>query len=232
VANIECPNIAKLGNQWVLLISVHGKVEFFVGDLDKQSSFQTKSRGVLNQGSYASQLLIRPRGRVIHLAWVPTDNHAGWNGFQSLPSVLSLSKSGEVVRSPIPELRKLRMGTAALGKMEVRGELDLSAKVSGDLLEIVADVDLGDAKEFGFRLRRSANGSRAVKVGYASGGRIQLFLDRGVVDDFVGMGRTIKFSAEAQDLGLSLYSEGGTARVKSLVVHTLRPAKFDLTRYR
>ena len=232
VANIECPNFAKVGDRWVLLVSVHGKVEYFVGDLDEKMSFQSRDRGVLNQGSYASQLLFAPRGKVINLAWVPTDNHSGWNGFQSLPSVLSMTKAGELVRAPIPELRKLRNSTVDLGKMDVQGEVNLSSRVSGELLEIVADVDLGDAKEFGFRLRRSADGSRSVKVAYASGGKIHLFLDRGVVDDFVGMGRTIKFSADARDLGFSVYSEVGTVRLKSLVVHTLRPAKFDLTRYR
>lgn len=232
VTNIECPNIAKVGDRWVLLVSVHGKVEFFEGDLDARMSFQTRSRGVLNDGSYASQLLLGPRGKVIHLAWVPTDNHSGWNGFQSLPSVLTTSKSGQLVRTPIPELRKLRSGTVDFGKLSVRGEVDLTSRVSGELLEIVADVDLGDAKEFGFRLRRAADGSRSVPVSYRKGGKVHFFLDRGVVDDFVGLGRTIKFSAEARDLGICVYSEGGTAKVKSLVVHTLRPAKFDLSRYR
>ena len=83
VPNIECPNLAQIGNRWVLLVSVHGKVESYVGDLDSEMHFHSSSRDVLADGSYASQLVHDRHGKLIHLAWVPTDNHTGWNGFRT-----------------------------------------------------------------------------------------------------------------------------------------------------
>jgi beta-fructofuranosidase len=234
VANIECPNFAKVGSKWVLLVSVHGRVEYFTGDLDATMHFQTGKHGVLDEGSYASQLLTDPHGRVIHLAWVPTDNHVGWNGFLTLPGHLSVTPKGDLVRQPLKELRTLRVGKVEIREMKQTAESILPSESFGELLEVEADVEARPGATFEIRLRRSADGSRAVPVRYTleRRTRIHLYLDRGVVDDFTGASRTIKFSASATDLGVSLYAEGGEVLVHSLVVYRLRSAKFDLARFR
>ncbi len=235
VPNIECPNLAQVGEKWVLLVSVRGRVESFVGDLDGSMRFHVSSRGMLDEGSYASQLLHDRHGKVIHLAWVPTDDHTGWNGFLTLPSVLSVSSNGVLVREPIPELRRLRGERFELRSTRLEGELDLSPKVSGDLLEVVARVEFKGAKEFGVKLRRSPDGSHAVTLRYAAAPgelKVHLFLDRGVVDEYGARCRTAKFSAKPEDLGISVFSEGGTAVLRSLQVYRLHGARFDRSRYR
>jgi sucrose-6-phosphate hydrolase SacC (GH32 family) len=231
VANIECPNIAQIGDKWVLLVSVRGHVESFVGDIDKSMQFHASSRGVLDPGSYASQLLHDKHGQAIHLAWVPTDDRKGWNGFLTLPSLLSLAKDGTLLRTPIPDLHELRGQRFDLKDTAVSQELDLSSKVSGDLLEVVAHVQFKDSKGFGIKLRRSADGSRAQTLHYeATHGDLELdvFLDRGVIDEYGSVNRTTRFSARQGDLGVSLFADGGSVIVKSLEIYKLRPAKFEL----
>ncbi|RYG46982.1 glycoside hydrolase family 32 protein, partial [bacterium] len=106
---IECPNLAKIGGKWVLLTSSHGKVESFVGTLDPEKpAFVAQKRGVLGEGSYASQLLTDKEGRTIHTAWVRFEGNKGWNGCLSLPNVLSLSPDGTLLARPVETLESLR----------------------------------------------------------------------------------------------------------------------------
>jgi beta-fructofuranosidase len=238
VANIECPNLEKVGDKWVLLISVRGHVEWFSGDLNSQMGFDSTARGVLDPGSYASQLVRNRKGQVVQLAWVPTDNHKGWNGFLTLPSVLAASADGKLLRRPIQELKKLRTDRIRVGSLKLNGETNLSDKVSGDLLEIQADIEFSDADTFGIKLRRSLSGSSSETLLYPRKPgvtRIHVYLDRGVVDEYLNDGmscRTLKFSAKPSDLGVSIFSKGGTVVVKSMEIYRLKPAVFDLKRFK
>jgi beta-fructofuranosidase len=233
VHNIECPNFAKVtGGKWVLLTSVHGRVEYFLGDLDESLHFHPGSRGVLAEGSYASQLLRDKRGNLIHLAWVPTDEHVGWNGFLTLPSILTSDASGKLLRTPISTLDKLRTETYSISRRSLSGPLELPPRLSGDLLEIEAKVEFRDAKEFVVRVRQSADGSRAETLRYpasTSGINLHLFVDRGVVDEYLDGGvstRVIKFTAKPEDLGVSLEAIGGSVYLKNLKISRLRAAEF------
>lgn len=235
VANIECPNIAEIDGQWLLLTSVHGRVEYFVGSLDDSMEFHSNSRGVLDPGSYASQLLRDKAGRVIHLAWVDTGDHTGWNGFLTLPSTLMFGPNGELVREPIADLKRLRTHEYSLHDRELEEELVLPAEVSGDLLEIEARVEFQGASKFGIQLRRSEDGQRAISRAYGATSKelkVHLFLDRGVVDDYAGTGESIRFTARKDDTGVSVFAEGGRARIRSLKVYRLRPATFDRSLFR
>jgi len=230
VRNIECPNIAQFGVKWLLLVSVHGRVESFVGYLDSEMEFVSESRGVLNEGSYASQLMLGPKGEVIHLAWMHTEEHKGWNGFLTLPSLLKVSRDGVLTRTPVPQLRQLREEKSELGSKTFSGEWVLPETTGGELLEIEGDVEYRGATALVVQLRRSADGSRAVRLEWPASQRtrhIHLYLDHGVADDYEGLGRSIRFNALPEDQGVALRAEGGEVRIKSLSVYELRPAMFD-----
>lgn len=108
VGNIECPNIARVGNLWVLLVSVRGRVEAFVGTIS-DGRFHFETRQALAEGSYASQIFQNTGGRTIYMAWVNTGNHKTWNGYLSLPSEMSLTRDRHVRLSPVAELASLRV---------------------------------------------------------------------------------------------------------------------------
>ncbi len=254
---VECPNIAKIGGKWVLLVSVHGRVESFVGPMDLQAkAFRSERRSVLADGSYASQLHTDDKGRVIHWAWLRTTHHKGWNGCMTLPSVLTLGRDGTLLREPVAALSKLRARTEKLANVRLAGTLDLSSRVDGQALEIVAEIDPGTASSIVFRTNGSADGSRGPVVSYEPKSRtlwtpgrfpvvlraskdgrlkLRLFVDRSVLDVYADGGATTQSSSlpfHAGDRGLSLMAEGGEAKIVSLSVSTMKPAEFDMSRFR
>lgn len=254
---VECPNIVRIGDRWVLLVSVHGRVEAFVGALDLAGrTFRSERRSVLADGSYASQLLTDREGRVVHWAWLRTGDHKGWNGCMTLPSVLTLARDGTPRLEPLPSLSKLRDRETKLANVPVEGTLDLSSRAGGKALEIVAEIDPGRASALVLRLAASADGRRATTLSYDPKNRtlftpgrppvtlratknghlkLRLFLDRSVLDVYADGGATTQISSlplHAEDVGLSLTAEGGPARIVTMSLFSLRPAAFDLERFR
>lgn len=106
VGNIECPNLVQLGRRWVLLVSVRGHVEAFVGTI-KDRRFVMETRQFLASGSYASQIVQNTK-RPLYLAWVRTTNHKAWNGYLTFPMEMSLSRERRVRLNPLRELDSLR----------------------------------------------------------------------------------------------------------------------------
>jgi beta-fructofuranosidase len=252
---IECPNLVKLGDRWLLLASHDGRVDWFSGTLDLATPrFHATRDGVLAEGSYASQLLTDKRGRTVHLAWVPTHDRKGWNGFMTLPSTLTLDPNGDVVRKPIEALTKLREEKLELKSTLVDGQLDLSDRIQGDRLELIADIDPGQAKKIHLRLQASKDGKRAVTITYDpqtqtlqtpnrtpipldAGNRLKLhlFLDKSALDVYANGGKSTQstpLQSHPGDKGLQITTEGGPAKIRSLKVYTLRAARMDTTNFK
>ncbi len=225
VRNVECPNIAFVDGKWVLLVSVHGRVEAFVGEL-RNTAFVAEHRSILADGSYASQLFQGMKDRTIHTAWVNTGGHKGWNGFLTLPSELRVAKDGTLLRTPVKELSKLR------GKE--------TKVMSGDSLEIEARIDPGTATRLGLRLRsggvevayepssrRLSLGGRSVVLPEAKELKLRVFLDRTTVDVYAndGAGSLIAHVDHLPDKGneVAFFSEGGEAKVRSLKAWPIKP---------
>lgn len=239
VHNVECPNIAYVDGRWVLLVSVHGRIEAFVGDL-RNTKFVTEHRSVLGDGSYASQIFQGTPGRTIEIAWVNTGGHQGWNGFLTLPSELRVAKDGTLRRVPVKELTKLRRKATKIGDTTVEGEVTVSG-ASGKALEIELTLDPGAATKAGLRLRSgglevayeaatrtlTVPGRSVVVPGTRKELKLRVFLDATTLDVYADDGAATlvahKNHLPAEASGLTLFSEGGTARVKGMVVHELRP---------
>ncbi len=234
VHNIECPNVAFVDDKCVLLISVHGRVESFVGEL-QNTHFVTEKRGVLADGSYASQLFQGVNGRVIHFAWVNTGGHKGWNGFLTLPSELRVGKDGTLLRLPVKEMAKLRGPEIKIGDAVVNGTFDVP-QLSGQALEIEMTLLPGAATKAGLRLRSGelevsyTPATRTVSLPGRSvalpeppgpkGLKLRIFLDRTTVDVYAGQGEGSLIShAEhlpAKGDAVALFSEGGQAQIKAI----------------
>lgn len=92
--SVECPNLVRLGENWVLLLSPHGAAQYFVGNIDFDACcFTWKKRGMIDYSTnfYATNVLFDAQGR--SLMWGAIEGFSGtkgWNGINSLPREIGL----------------------------------------------------------------------------------------------------------------------------------------------
>jgi len=191
------------------------------------------------RGLYGTNAFADKDGRRILLGWIcGFKRNRGWNGCMSLPRVLTLDEENHLIQTPAPELETLRGRRHKIGTLELNSEAQRLHDVNGDALEIMAEFAAGDAKAFGLRVRQSENGKDAVTIRYADGNldvagtevplrldahsktlKLHVFLDRSVLEVFVNDGATsvtrVEYPGE-EDLGVSVFAEGGGAILNSL----------------
>ena len=253
VKNIECPNFFKLGDRWVLILSPHRKVEYFTGTFDPAAGkFTATQSGLMDHADdyYAPNSMEDPEGRRILWGWVRNfKTGRGWNGCLTLPRVLHLDAAGRVLQTAIPALEKQRSQPFTLPALTLTSVTNSMQNISGDALEIRAEFERADAREFGLRVRASADGSRAVTIAcdgtniiaagvtaklpepIAAGKTVKLhvFIDHSVLEIYVNQQACITkvIYPEDGDLALGLYARGGTAKLKSLNVWPIKPVMLD-----
>ncbi|MDC7289073.1 glycoside hydrolase family 32 protein [Blautia schinkii] len=181
----ECPNIVEIGDKWVLLVSPHGPVEYFVGDLDAENcSFVWQTRGFVDRSShyYATNVISDEKGR--KLMWGAIEgfqNTSGWNGINSLPRELSLTEDGKLGQRIPDEFRSLRKGNSIKvsdscildsGTLELIISLDSGAggkvKIGDNIIEIKNGAILAENHEIPVDLEREH--------------RVHLFADKSVLE--------------------------------------------------
>jgi beta-fructofuranosidase len=243
VKNIECPNFFKLGEKWVLIVSQGQPVQYFVGTLDgSQMRFRAEKRGVMDYGNYyAPNCMEDNKGRRILWGWVKDfPAGKGWNGCMTLPRILTLGFDGQLVQEPAPELQKLRqarMPGPHITNMHVSDSSRVLDNIQGDALEIVARIDPGDAKGCGLKVRRSADGRRAVTITYDGKQldvagmtmpltlpaekrilELHVFVDHSVVEVYTNQGQCLTrvIDAGPDDKGVEVFAKGGDGTIQSL----------------
>ena len=192
----ECPDLIKLGDKDILIISPQGiKAEgiyyhnhhqsgYLIGDFNYDSGILTHGAfRLLDFGFdfYAPQTIIDDKGRRILIAWMtmwedemPTKEF-GWAGAMTLPRVLELD--GErLITKPIPELKQLREKEVSYNKVKIKESLGL-AGILGDCIELEVEVDLKKASEFGIKMRQSKCGQEKTVLHYDVAKKL-LTLDR------------------------------------------------------
>ena len=94
----------------MLLISPHGKVEYFTGTFDAAAGkFAAKERGLMDHGDdyYAPNCMEDPQGRRVLWGWVRGFKaNRGWNGCLTLARIVSIDRDGHLLQAPAPELQK------------------------------------------------------------------------------------------------------------------------------
>ena len=240
-ANWECPNFFPLGDKWVLIYSPHGIVKYYTGKFDlKTYNFTPEYHGTLDHGSafYAPNGLEDGQKRRILWGWVRDfPGGRGWNGCLTIPRVLTLASDGQLIQQPAPELQQLRSKPAGRLDLSLKNEGKVLEGITGDTLEIRAEFEPGDAKSLGIRLRRSAEGKRAVTVSYDGSHldvagtrvplklsadkpnlRLHLFLDRSVLEVYANgtICVTRVLAAPPEDQAVEVFAKEGNASLKSL----------------
>ena len=204
------------------------------GSDDKPNKFR------LHHGSfYASQLFTNPPdGRRIQIGWlrgVEFPDHP-FNQAFSVPHHLTLRRTGDQVRmyaAPIEELQTLRKDPIEVASRDLSGDEPIVVPVDGDLFEIEATFDLGDADEVGIEMGSSkvtydvANRSWNTAVSPPTDGRVsvRILIDRSILEFWGNDGAVVK-SGRRGDFGpldkISIFSQGGRAKLLQMKIYPLR----------
>ena len=166
--------------------------EYFIGEFDgrefkcdhdpKKSQWVDYGRDFYAPVSFSD--IPKNDGRRIWIGWmnnwetnlVPTKP---WRSAMSIPRVLSLHSSGDsykLVQTPVKEMESLRGKATTLSNVTVDGDKSLSSLgVSGDRLEVIVTLEIGDADSCGLKFRVGDSEETVVAYDATSG---ELFVDR------------------------------------------------------
>jgi sucrose-6-phosphate hydrolase SacC (GH32 family) len=191
---------------------------------------------------YASQAQKTPDGRWLLWGMNQGGGSPGhdWVTSLSLPRVLTLRPDGLLGQEPPVELQKLRRAHWGEKDRALDGEHLLG--VRNNTFEIIAEIEVGNAKVVGLDLRASDDFRSRNHIGYSVENgklyadehsadftllgdeqkilRLHAFVDRSVVEVFVNRREcvTIRAFHNVEDKAMRLFSKGGTARIRSVDV--------------
>ncbi|HEX8199764.1 MAG TPA: glycoside hydrolase family 32 protein [Isosphaeraceae bacterium] len=246
----ECPDLFELpvtgapgSTRWVLS-AADGR--YLLGDFDGREFHPESGKHQLWHGQfYAAQTYgAEPGGRRIQVGWGKGIAFPGmpFNQQMTVPCALTLRTTEDGVRlcaEPVAELASVRGRRHHWQDRTIRPGENLLAGLAGDLVEVVAELDLGDAEAVGFTLRGVPVTYDGAKKTIACGSvtaplrprdgavRLRILVDRGSIEVFGNDGR-VALSAGVTppdaDHSLGLFARGGAARVRSLEVFELSSA--------
>lgn len=140
---IECPNIMRFGDRYVLLYSPLDAVRYVIGKIKRDTmEFLAEAEGIFDysvgkKGFYAPNTYLNdPGGRYIVMGCLfegdrlNAEMKRGWAGMQSLPREVTLEK-GQLYIRPAEECRMLRKEV-----LDVMNEKNCRMQAEGQQLEI------------------------------------------------------------------------------------------------
>ena len=247
----ECPDLFELpidgdanNRRWVFWA---GNGNYLIGRFDgttfTQESGPHPSRFGAND--YAAQTYsdIPPAdGRRIQISWMSGGQFPGmaFNQQMTVPRVLTLRSTEEGVRlfiEPVKELEALRGTLHSWSDVGLQATTTVLQDVSGDLFDIEADIEIGNAERVGLEIRGhrveylakeqqlSALGSQAPLPLTNNRLKLRILVDRTSIEVFANNGRVCMASCclpKPENKQLSIFAEGGTAKALSLKVWELK----------
>ncbi|MGH2332270.1 glycoside hydrolase family 32 protein [Thermoanaerobacter mathranii] len=196
-------------SKWVLIVSIGdnpmapegSRTQYFIGHFDGKRFINDNPKETVlwldyGRDNYAGVTwsdIPEKQKRRIFIGWMSNWKYAGrtpttsWRGAMTFPRELKLFKDEDgriyLAQQPVRELSKLRdKRLANLKKVLIGSEKATLPVASGDLLEIIAEFELGTAEEFGIKVRKSD--SQETIVGYDAIQK-KLFIDRSRSGDIV-----------------------------------------------
>jgi beta-fructofuranosidase len=251
--NFECPNFFPLKDKWVFITSAyeHG-AKYYVGTFDiNKLCFKPETEGVLDrehqrigwQSLYGTNILFDDEGRCILLGrFNGFDNtlgeEYGWNGCMSLPRILTIDTDGRIIQTPHPDLKIVRTDNLHLDNIEIRNQVKTIKEVSGDTIEILIKLNLGDAESCGLLLYYDEEQKKGISISY-DGTNIDLagnrfayqpknnankitfhaYLDKSLIELYIDDGRD--YISHILDprifgTGIAIFAKSGHATVKTI----------------
>jgi len=261
MSNHECPELVQLtvdgdkdNKKWVHY-AAHG--EYFIGDFNGREFTKETEPIRYNYGNmfYASQMfndIPKDDGRDIQIAWARVNlPDMPFNQMMTFPVSLSLRTTEEGLRMfayPVKEIENIHGKQYRWEDEELNPGDNPLADVKGNLFDIDAEIDVGDADEVGFEINGfpvSYDVRKKVLTGgegkegdeFSSGetwaslapvdGKISLriLVDRPSVEIFANNGRIYMPMQAVRDLSnksLKIYAKGGAANIEELTVHEVK----------
>jgi sucrose-6-phosphate hydrolase SacC (GH32 family) len=190
-----------------------------------------------------------PDGRRIQIGWMNGGRfpRMPFNQQMAFPHELRLKRTADGLRLfsiPSREIELIHGRSRDWSNLALKPGDDPLAGVGGELFDIQAEFEAGDARAFGLKVRGqpvvySTAEQRITALGAAPLAlkdgvlRLRVLVDRTSIETFADDGRVALsgcFLPPANDKSLELFSEGGSARIRSLRVTELKPAPPALDR--
>lgn len=249
---IECPEFFEIpvegsaqSTRWVFYGANGG---YLIGRFDGTTFTPESASLTLHHGNcwYASQTfhdIPAADGRRILIPWGQMATPGmPFNQMMGLAVALTLRETEagpQLFANPVREYEALRTKTHTLKPQPLHPGANPLAGIKGELLDVEAELDPGDAAELGFTLRGvpvvfdaqkqelSCLGRRTAFKLVAGKLRLRLIVDRTSIDIFGNDGRLympMGVIVPGGNVSLELYARGGSARIAKLTVHELRSA--------
>ncbi len=91
----------------------------------------------------------------------------GWSGTMSLPRVLTLGEDGRLGMCPPEEIERLRYHGKKRANLTVNPDSELAIEgIGGNSIELCFEIGAKDARQYGVKVCRSANGEEQTLVYY------------------------------------------------------------------
>lgn len=255
----ECPDIFELpvrgGNsdkRWVLF-GADGR--YVIGQFDGKSFIAESGKHSIDWGTnyYAAQTysdIPASDGRRIIISWMAGGNYPEmpFNQQMTFPCELTLWNSPSGIRMrkyPVSEISLLRKKTVELSGVPVRPGDNPLSDITGELFDIEAEIETGDAIELCFKIRNHTisyvpcdqeifclglgfNRGNSARLAAVDGRiRLRILVDRSSVELFGNDGE-VSFSScivpNPENKSLGFHVSGGEARIVSMRIHELRPS--------
>lgn len=253
----ECPDLFELpldgdekNTKWVFW---GGNGSHLIGTFDGRN-FKAESEALKTDwgaNCYAAQTwsdIPKADGRRLQIAWMSGGKYPDmpFNQQMSFPCELTLQTTLEGIRlfrRPVREIENIHQKAHSWENQRLKPGENLLKGISGELFDIRAEVELGEATEFGFDIRGekvryhvaekqlSCLGKSAplLRLHDRNGNRIklQILVDRTSLEVFGNEGRvsmTSCFLPELENTNLGIYASGGEVKILYLNVYELRSA--------
>jgi sucrose-6-phosphate hydrolase SacC (GH32 family) len=249
----ECPDMFQLpvdGNlhhqKWVL---VRGNGRYSIGEFDGAKFTPETDQLPCDLGAnfYATQSwgdITGQPGRRVQIAWMNGGKYPDmpFNQQMTFPCDLTLHSFPEglrICRLPVKEIKSLYGKKQTWKNLIVRPGENPLQDISGGLFDIQLQANLAGAKEFGLKCggepvkyssdRRTLSClGKEAPVEAANGClTLRILVDRTSIEVFAGDGKVAMsscFLPGPQNTGLELFSLGGSLKIVSMTVHSLKSA--------
>ena len=224
-----------------------GNGRYLLGDFDGRK-FTPETQEPLESvigNYYAAQTysdIPESDGRRIQIAWMAKGKFPDmpFNQQMSIPCELTLRTLPEGIRLcrvPVREIKKIRGKRYSWKNSSLKRWENLLCGISGELFEIQAEFELGDASQFGFKLRGtpvvyniekktvSCESKTANLTPVDKRIKLHILVDRTSIEIFANDGRASIFHCRPLDACnnlLNIFAHGGRVNVKRLDVWKLK----------
>ena len=247
----DCPDMFELpvdgeaeNTRWVFW---GGSGKHFIGtfDGDKFRAESETLRTDWGANCYAAQTwsdIPESDGRRLQITWMNGGKYPNmpFNQQMSFPCELTLRSTPEGIRlfrQPVREIENIHERKHSCKDQALKPGENLLSGISGELFDICAEIEPGNATEVGFTVRGekiqydvaerklSCLGRSASLEPSQNTIKLQILVDRASIEVFGNDGRvsmTSCFLPDLENTNLGIYASGGEARVVSIDVHELR----------